>query len=107
MSEPRMFRDKSIASLSGSSQQACAPNGNRQFLLIENTGTANVGVNFSGPNSGGSQTTTGIGNVAAIAGAGTVTVVANGSLIFEGLAVPQNAVNIIGTAGQPVVVIEA
>ena len=87
-----MFRDASITSLSGSSQTALAKNGNRQFLLIENTGNANIGVNLTG-------------GTAAIAGTGTITIVANGSLLLDHV-IPQNAITVIGTTGQPVCVIE-
>lgn len=93
MSQALMFRDASITSLSGSSQQALAKNGNRQFLLIVNTGNANIGVNITG-------------GTAAIGGTGTTTIVANGSLLLDHV-VPQNAITVIGTAAQPVCVIEA
>lgn len=106
MSQALMFRDASITSLSGSSQQALGPNGQRQLLIIENDGADNVGINLCGPNTGGTQTTTGIGNLAAIAGTGTITIVAGGSLVLDHV-VPQNAVNVIGTSGQPLTVIEA
>lgn len=106
MTQQLMFRDASILSLTGSSQAALPQNGNRQFLLIENTGSANIGVNMSGPATGGSQTSTGIGNIAAIAGVGTVTIVPGGSIFLDHV-VPQNPVNIIGTAAQPVTVYEA
>lgn len=93
MSQQLMFRDNSIASLSGASQQAIALNGNRQFLLIENTGNANVGVNLTG-------------GTAAIGGTGTITIVPNGSILLDHV-VPQNQINVIGTAAQPLCVIEA
>jgi len=105
MTQQLMFRDPSIASLSGSSQTAIGQNGNRQFLLIENTGNANIGVNFSGPATGGTQTATGIGNIAAIGGTGTITIVPGGSILLDHV-VPQNPVNVIGTAGQPVTINE-
>lgn len=93
MTQQLMFRDNSITSLSGSSQQALALNGNRQFLMIENTGNANVGVNTAG-------------GAAAIGGTGTVTLVPNGTLLLDHV-VPQNQINVIGTAGQPLTVVEA
>lgn len=101
-----MFRDLSITSLTGASQTAIGQNGNRQFLLVENTGSANIGVNFSGPATGGTQTTTGIGNIAAIGGTGTVTLVPGGSILLDHV-VAQNPVNVIGTSGQTVAIIEA
>ncbi len=93
MTQQLMFRDNSITSLTGASQQALALNGARQFLLIENTGNANVGVNMSG-------------GAAAIGGTGTLTLVPNGTLILDHV-VPQNQINVIGAAGQPLTVIEA
>lgn len=88
MSERGNFRDASITSLSGSSETLLAQNGNRQFLLIENTGDADIGVNLTG-------------GTAAIGGTGTLTIVANGSLILDHF-VCQNEVTVIGTSGQPV-----
>ena len=85
-------RDASIASLSGSSQQVLPLNGNRRFLQIENIGSANVGVNISG-------------GTAAIGGVGTITLVPTGSATYDEY-VPQNAVNVIGTAGQSILVLE-
>lgn len=100
-----MFRDKSVLSLSGSSQLALGPNGNRQLLQIENAGTSNVAVNFSGPATGGTGTD-GVGNVAAIGGTGCLTIVPTASVILARV-VPQNPVNVIGASGQPIVIIEA
>ena len=93
MSQALMFRDASIISLSGSSQTALAKNGNRQFLLIENSGNANVGVNLTG-------------GTAASGGTGTITLAAGVSLLLDHV-VPQNAITVIGTAAQPLCVIEA
>lgn len=93
MTQQLMFRDLSIAALTGTDQVAIALNGNRQFLLIENTGNANIGVNLTGL-------------TAAIAGTGTVTIVPGGSILLDHV-VPQNAIHVIGTAGQPVCVVEA
>ena len=90
---PLPFQDVSITSLSGSSQTAAVAKNHRRFLLIENTGSANIGVNLCG-------------GTAAIGGTGTVTIVANGSLMFDRV-VPNTAINVIGTAGQPVTVIQA
>lgn len=87
-----LARDKSILSLTGVSQTATGLNGNRRFLAIENTGAANIGVNITG-------------GVAAIGGTGTLTVAPLGAMTFD-IYVPQNAINIIGPAGQLVVVVE-
>ena len=92
-----MARDKSITSLTGASQTVCALNGNRQFLAIENTGNANIGVNFVG--------TAATPGTALIGGTGTLTLVPGGSILFQ-VYVPQNPVTVIGTAGQTVAVIE-
>lgn len=85
--------DCSIASLSGSSQTAVAANSQRKYLLIFNNGNANVGVNLAG-------------GTAAIAGAGTVTLGSLASIEYNGSAVPQGAVTVIGTAAQPIVCLE-
>ncbi len=87
-----MARDLSIASLTGASQALLGLNGNRQFLLIQNIGSANIGVNLTG-------------GAAAIGSAGTITLAPGGSLIFA-LWVPQGAVAVIGTAAQAVTAIE-
>lgn len=93
MSTPAgVAHDKSITSLTGASQAAIGVNGNRRFLLIENTGAANVGVNLAG-------------GTAAIGGTGTLTLPAGAALLFDDW-VPQNAINVIGTAGQPLTVVE-
>lgn len=88
----RLFYDRSITSLTGSSQQALALNGNRSFLLIENTGNANVGVNLTG-------------GAAAIAGTGTFTLAAGAQLKLD-ITIPQNAIFVIGTAAQPLMIVE-
>lgn len=107
MSFQGMAKDRSIISLSGASQQACTLNANRQFLLIQNTGANPVAINFSGPATGGTQTTTGVGNVAALGGTGCITLAPNERWPQAGNTyVPQNPVNIIGTAAQPCTVLE-
>jgi hypothetical protein len=99
------FRDVSATSLPGGDQNVAGQDTSRQFLAIENTGNANLGVNFSGPASGGTGPA-GVGNTAAIGSTGTMTLVPNGSLLFDRV-VPQNPVNLNGTSGQPVTVIVA
>jgi hypothetical protein len=85
--------DKSIASLSGSSQLLMAENETRGALYIMNTGTSNVGVAFAPI--GGTAT-------ASIGTGGTYTLVPNGSLTAgDGGFIPTNAVYVIGTIGQP------
>lgn len=89
MSRTVLLSDHTITSLSGSSQSLVGKDMTRSFLMIENTGNANIGVNL-------------VGGTAAIGGAGTATIVANGALIFETDSIPGNAITVIGTAGQPV-----
>lgn len=84
--------DKSITSLTGSSQTALAANPSRQFMVIVNTGSANIGVNLTG-------------GTAAIAGTGTITLVPDGSILFD-TTIPLLAVTVIGTSGQPVCILE-
>lgn len=83
--------DYSIATLSGSSQQALAASANRSYLHIFNCGTASVGVNLSGGS-------------AAIGSAGTDTLLPNGQINFSEGSIPQNAINVIGTSGQPLTI---
>lgn len=99
MAQTGMCRDNSIVSLSGASQVGLPLNGNRQFLLIQNTGANPVGVNFSGAGAGG--------GTAVIGGAGTITLAPNEKFPQAGMGwIPQNAINLIGTSGQPVTIIE-
>lgn len=97
MTQQGNFRDQSIASLASGSQSLSPQNGSRQFLLIQNTGTANIGVNLTG-------------GTAAIGGAGTVTLVPPGtsepSMIVLDRVVTQTEVTVVGTAGQPVTCLE-
>ena len=88
---PVWLIDASITSLSGSSEQllAQAPQLFRRWMMIQNTGNANIGVNLTG-------------GTAAIGGTGTLTLVPNGSMIFSNEFCPAQKVMIIGTAGQPV-----
>lgn len=95
MSDDRtlQFNDKSIASMSGTSQALLPVNPFRRYLLIQNTGNANVGVNIAG-------------GTAVLGGTGTITLVPNGSYEPDSGVMPCNAMTVIGTAGQPVVCIE-
>jgi hypothetical protein len=94
-----MARDASIigANVTGASQNALPLNGSRQFLHITNVGNASIGVNYSGAGAGG--------GTAAIGGTGTETLAPNEKLTFDKW-VPQNSINIIGVAGQPITIIE-
>lgn len=95
------FRDCSIASMSGSSQALLTvTNFNRKYLILCNTGATgdNVGVNLAG-------------GTAALAGAGTMTLVPGSCKEFStGSSYlpnpPANAINVIGTSTQPVLCIE-
>ena len=86
--------DKSISSLSGSSQLLMAENQTRGALHIMNIGTSNIGIAFAAL--GGTAT-------AAIGSGGTYTIVPGGSYTGgDGGFIATNAVYVIGTAGQPV-----
>src|SRR5215813_5213973 len=89
-----LVNDKSVASLAGSSQVLLIANPDRRYLLIQNTGSSNVGVNLAG-------------GPAAIGGAGTITLLPGGSYEPDAGFIPTNPINVIGTAGQPVVCFEA
>ena len=94
MTQALVFVDKSITSLTGSSQTLTGYNVARRILIIQNTGTANVGINLAG-------------GTAAVAGTGTLTLAANSAPMILDEEPPQNAVTVIGTSGQPVACIEA
>lgn len=79
--------DRTITSASGASQQIMASNTGRHSLTIQNTGNANCGVNPTG-------------GTAAIGGAGTLTLVPNGS--YSPRVPTLSAVTVICTAGQPI-----
>ena len=81
-------RDLSIASLSGSSQPVEVANSGRRFLQVENTGNANIGLNYCG-------------GTAVIGGTGTFTIAPGDRLTLDWW-VPTNAIAVIGTASQPV-----
>lgn len=79
--------DRTIASMSGSSQQLMAANSSRRQLIVQNTGSSNIGINPTG-------------GTASIGAAGTLTLVPGGSYYPR---IPTlSAVTVIGTASQPV-----
>lgn len=83
---PEIDKSKSVA-VSTSSVEILPANKNRKYLLIQNVCAAqNIGVSPSG-------------TTAAIATAGTVTLLPGGSLLFTGNAVPKNAFNAISASG--------
>ena len=89
-----LTRDRSITALSGASQVALPLNGNRQFLLVQNVGANPVGLNVTG-------------GPAVIGATGTLVLAPNEKWPASANPwVPQNAVNVTGTAGQPVVILE-
>lgn len=104
MTQAVMFRDKSIVALAGGTQAAIGLNGSRQLLQIENPGNANVSINYSGPAAGGTGPAA-VGNDATPGTTGTITLPPNGSITLD-RTVPQNPVNVNGTAGQPIIIIE-
>lgn len=94
MTERGLVNDKSIAALSGTSQMLLIANPDRKYLLIQNTGNTNIGVNLAG-------------GPAAIGGVGTITLVPTGSYEPDAGFIPTNPINVIGTVGQPIVCFEA
>ena len=77
--------DRTITSATGASQTVAAANGSRHGLIVENTGSANCGVNPTG-------------GTAAIGGAGTLTLTPQGS--YQPRIPTLSAVTAICTAGQ-------
>lgn len=84
-------RDRSILSLSGSSQQLMPANPGRRDFFIENTGANDIAVTFT-------QAT------AALNANGCIEIAPGAALSASllGEQVPKGAVFVIGTAGQPV-----
>lgn len=84
-------QDRSILSLSGSSQQLMPANPNRRSFNIQNTGTADIVVTF-------------VAATAAANSLGCYEIPPSAMLSAEMLGgqVPKGACQIIGTAGQPV-----
>lgn len=80
------YTDKTITSLSGSSQTLMAANSGRRSLLIKN-GDTNVAVNI-------------LGGTAAIGGAGCLTLQPYEALFLSGVDCPLGAITIIGTAAK-------
>jgi len=78
--------DRTITSATGSSQTVAASNASRHSLIIQNTGNANCGINPTG-------------GTASIGGAGTLTLVPNGS--YQPRIPTLTAITAICTAGQP------
>lgn len=81
--------DRSTASLGTSSTQLVAANAQRKYLIIENVGTVNIGCSYT---------------TAVIGGAGTVTLVPNGSWTFEGNFIYTGAIKCIAASGSSNVV---
>ena len=83
--------DRTITSATGSSQTVAALNTSRHGLIVQNTGNANCGVNPTG-------------GTAVIGGAGTLTLVPNGS--YQPRIPTLSAITAICAAGQPLYVEE-
>lgn len=94
MADRALFRDKSLV-LNGNAQVAIVLNGNRGYLAVFNGAAHSVGVNVSGPATGGTGPG-GVGNDATIGATGVITVAAGAWLIFDHV-VPQNPVVVKGT----------
>jgi hypothetical protein len=77
------WTDRSIANLSGASQQLAAANANRKILLVQCVGASPVGVNLGG-------------GTAAMGVAGTITLQPGGSILIDAAA-PLGAITVIGT----------
>lgn len=94
MNDRGLINDKSLPALSGTSQVLLIANPDRRYLLIQNTGSENLGVNLAG-------------GPAAIGGPGTVTLFPGGSYEPDAGFIPTNPINVIGSEGQPVLCFEA
>jgi hypothetical protein len=81
-----LIKDKSISNLGTSSIQLIATNPDRHYLIIENVSSVNIGISI--------QPT-----AAAIGTAGTVTLVPNGSIVFEANFAATNGFNVIAASG--------
>ena len=78
------YADKTLTSLTGSSQTMMAANAARKSLLIKN-GDTNAGVNL-------------LGGTALIGGAGTITLQPYEGLFLKGADCPVGAITVIGTS---------
>ena len=87
------WADKTITSLTGSSQTLSAALATRKALLIQNTGASNVGVNL-------------LGGTAAVGGAGTLTLESLAIISLSGAECPVGAITVIGGAAQPLYCLE-
>lgn len=100
--------DRSIASLSGSSQLLMGQNSQRGALLIQNTGNANLGFAIASTTEPSQDGTITNGVVtAAIGSAGTYTLLPAGSYEPDGGFIPTGAIYVIGTASQSVAAFES
>lgn len=86
------YTDRSIANLSGASEQLMPANAARRVLVISNVSANTIGVNLTG-------------GVAAIGVAGTLTLLAGASLTIDQYP-PTSAINVIGTATDDVTAYE-
>lgn len=87
------YTDRSIANLTGASQALMAANADRKILVINNVGATSVAVNLTG-------------GAAVIGGAGSITLLTNGTLVLDSYP-PTGIINIIGTLNADVTAYEA
>ena len=78
------WADKTVTSLTGTSQTLMAANAGRKGLLVKN-GATSVGINI-------------LGGTAAIGGAGTMTLQPFEGVAFVGAECPIGAITVVGTA---------
>lgn len=86
------YTNRSIANLSGASEQLMAANANRRILIISNEGATSIAVNM-------------IGGAASLNTAGSITIAAGGSITLDTYP-PTGAINIIGTLNADVTAYE-
>jgi len=90
--EARVYTDRSIANLSGSSQTLMAANFRRRILIIHNPSANAMAVNL-------------VGGTAALNTAGSIELAAGERLVIDRHC-PQSAITIIGTANDDVTAYE-
>lgn len=86
------YTDRSIANLSGASEQLMAANANRRILIVQNVGATDIAINLTG-------------GAAAINTAGSITIGSGGSITIDNYP-PTSAINIIGTLNADVTAYE-
>jgi hypothetical protein len=87
------YTNRSIANLSGASEQLMPANANRRVLIVSNEGATAVAVNI-------------VGGAAALNTAGSITIAAGGNIVLDTYP-PTGVINIIGTLNADVTAFEA